>query len=194
MPKPRSSSRRRSYTDRNSKKVHRNTQHLKSRSRSRSGSRSTSTQKNNELHWRTIAPMSMSSRLNMTPNCFLDEKNRKYPICPKRVNKTTCKGLAASRARAVMNGDEYIVAKADKHMQVLMCDENHARKRDVRIIDKSLRRSSRSNTERRLRRHSLDVKRKASRSKKSTAPMLHHLTNIGRQIRYEKSKINVVDV
>jgi hypothetical protein len=196
MPKAarRSSSRRRSSTKRNSEKVSRKTSRRRgsksrSRSRLRRGSRSGS-----RMHWRDVAPMSTSSRRKMKPSCFLDESSLKYPVCPNRVNRRTCKGLDAARARAVMNGDEYIVAKADKQKTVLMCEDAKSRMRDARIITKSLKRSSRSNTERRQRRHSRNVKRNASRKKKSSAPSLHHLANLGKQIKYVKSETNVVDV
>lgn len=150
------------------------------------------------LRWSDVAPISKSSRRKMMPNCFLDEKNRKYPICPKRVKQVTCQGLVAARARAVINGDEYIVTKADNKKDVLMCDNTYHSIRDARIIAKSLKRSSRSNTERRQRRKSHDVKKtmsKASKNKKTISPprLLHHLTNVGKQINHHTSKTTATD-
>jgi hypothetical protein len=165
----------------------------KTRSRVQYKSRSSSRKKNlNKMHWRDVAPMSQSSRRKMKQSCFLDEKNLKYPICPKRVNRRTCKGLVTARARAVINGDEHIVSKADRQKKILMCNSASSRKRDAGIINRSLKRTSRSNTQRRQRRHrSQHTKRTATQKK---TPSLHHLTKVGAQIKYSKKRINDVDV
>jgi hypothetical protein len=148
--------------------------------------------KSDEMQWRDVAPMSKSERLKMVSFCFLDEKNRKYPVCPNRVEQITCKGLVTARARAVKNGNEYIVAKADKQREVFMCDQAHSRLRDARIITKALKRSSRSNTQRRERRKSR--KAKQNPVKKPNPFTLHHLASVGTQIKYSKRIQNEVDV
>jgi hypothetical protein len=145
----------------------------------------------NETPWKDLAPMKYSERRKMVPGCFLDQSNRKYPVCPKRVNLVTCKGLQAARARAVLNGDEEIVAKADIQKEVLTCGSGEAANRDVRIIKKSFRRSSRTNTERRSRRNSRIAARQV---KKKPEPQLHHLTSVSTQRRYSKDTKNLLDV
>lgn len=45
-----------------------------------------------------------SQRANLPSQCFLDAKNRKYIICPKKGRKPTCDGLLAARRRTILTG------------------------------------------------------------------------------------------
>lgn len=43
-------------------------------------------------------------RTNLPDRCFLDAKNKKYVVCPKRTKKPTCDGLLAARRRTILTG------------------------------------------------------------------------------------------
>ena len=138
------------------------------------------------IKWSELVPKKKSSRKYMPEKCFLDKKNQKYPICPKRVNAITCKGIKSARARAVKNGDEEIVANADRYKD--MCNKHLnpiSMYRDANIISKSLRRTSRTNTDRRTRRKSRKDRMKKEKYKD---PDLHHLSLVGLQIKHKNSK------
>lgn len=146
---------------------------------------------NKPIKWSELAPKKKSSRMYMPEKCFLDKQNRKYPICPKRVNEITCKGIKSARERAVKNGDEAIVATADIYKD--MCNKHLnpiSMYRDAKIISQSLRRTSRTNTDRRTRRKSRKDRMKKEKYKD---PDLHHLSLVGLQIKHKKKKRNSID-
>lgn len=71
--------------------------------------------------WRAVSPMLQSERKKFTGacerKCFLDSKNRKYPICKRMTRKTkNCKidiqGVAAAAKRARLVGNKHIERKA----------------------------------------------------------------------------------
>lgn len=52
-----------------------------------------------EKKWSDVDPEKMSTRRRMRASCFLDAKNRKYPVCTK-TGRFSCKGNLAAFNRA----------------------------------------------------------------------------------------------
>ena len=134
-----------------------------------------------DMSWASLAPRSTKERAKMSVSCFLSREDRKYPTCPSRSRRPTCQGTFAARSRAVANGDEGVVAKADRQAKVLMCGTEDAVRRDSRIVHKSLKRSSRTNKQRRERRS----KKKEAKSKPRRSPISRaHLANMPTSVAY----------
>ncbi|MCP4204218.1 MAG: hypothetical protein GY769_20065 [bacterium] len=57
----------------------------------------------------------MSTRKKMPKSCFLDQKNRKYPVCAKSVRgrqRVSCKGTLAAYQRARQQKKQKLANKA----------------------------------------------------------------------------------
>ena len=119
-----------------------------------------------DMHWKDLAPMSTRERNALKASCFLREEERTYPVCPKRVDGRTCKGVKAARARAVLNRDETVVHTADHLSDVMMCGSKAAAKRDIKTIAKSIRRSMKGNRTRRKSRSKREAKREKAKAAK----------------------------
>ena len=53
--------------------------------------------------WRLEKPQTAAERRVMKTDCFLVPESRKYPVCPMKSNKPSCKGLLAAAQRARLN-------------------------------------------------------------------------------------------
>jgi hypothetical protein len=102
--------------------------------------------------WKELAPMTKSEREATTADCFLDQKNRKYPVCMKHTRKPSCRGLKAASSRARLERNPSISKKAKSLIKKYHCDEP-----DSEWLQR----------ERRLQRRSLSRTARKSRSKKS---------------------------
>jgi hypothetical protein len=138
------------------------------------------------VDWKTLAPMKKKDRENLQEKCFLDENNRKYPICAKRVNSILCMGLSAARKRAILNEDDNIVFKADSLSKVMLCGSEGARERDKKSIKKSVLRASRGNRSRRVRSRRRR-KSKKLRERVKTPLNKNHLADL-KQVKKSKKK------
>ncbi len=65
--------------------------------------------------WAKRQPSKLSTRRKMPLSCFLDRKNRKYPVCAKGTRgrqKVSCKGVSAAYSRAKQQGKTGVAKKA----------------------------------------------------------------------------------
>ena len=100
-------------------------------------------QKKNAWH----AETNMQERKKMMPDhCFLLPTEKKYPVCAKKTNKVSCRGLEAAYRRAKQQHRNDIAEKA-KTLGQLYCDKAHrpgrSNKKKKKITSKKTRRGSR---------------------------------------------------
>ena len=190
-PRKHSKSRRKSQTKRS---YNRRRSRSRSRRRSRGRSRRNKDDSVHSLHWKDLAPMKKRDREQMKDSCFLDEENKKYPVCAKRVNSVLCKGLNAARSRAILNKNENIVAKADRKKKVLLCGSKQAFERDEKLMLKSLERSSRGNRSRRSRRRRKESNLLKLNEKQPRETNNRHLGSINYSTKYKRSLPSTEDV
>ena len=107
-----------------------------SRRKSSSSSRSKSKSSFEKRPWRTYTAMSKREREAMPENCFLDSKNRKYPICYKGSRAVSCVGLRSAERRAYTQRREDIAAESRERQQALGCfdEKGKWKRREERIF------------------------------------------------------------
>lgn len=100
--------------------------------------------------WRELTAMRKSDRLAMPRHCFLDQANRKYPVCFLGSTQTSCIGLQAAKKRASIQGDRNIVRLAEQREKHFGCNSESGkwRTREHRIYAESKKKRS-SSTKRR---------------------------------------------
>lgn len=69
-------------------------------------------------NWRSKAPRTARERRAVLrrggPQCFLDPKGLKFPVCPRASPRPTCQGVNAARLRAQLNRNPRIVKAAER--------------------------------------------------------------------------------
>ena len=73
--------------------------------------------------WKQLTSMSRADRKTMPMSCFLDQENRKYPICYNRGRRPSCVGLEAAERRATMLHNRSIVKKSRTMQRHIGCNK-----------------------------------------------------------------------
>lgn len=76
-------------------------------------------------HWRDLTARSASERRAMPTHCFLEPKERKYPVCRKGSSKIDCQGLDAAFRRARLQKNDNVMRKASQKMRKMRCKSNN---------------------------------------------------------------------
>lgn len=94
--------------------------------------------------WRQLTATRVSERRKMPRHCFLDQENRKYPVCYRNSTQTSCVGLQAAKKRASLQKRTDIVKLAEQREKHFGCnsEKSHWRQREASIYRESTRRRS----------------------------------------------------